>query len=157
MPAMESLLGEVRGFLDGLKRELPELFPLRPPAVRPPAARPRPALPPERGALEALFRARAAHWAAALGVGFGRVRVGDQRTLWGSCSRKGDLSFNWRLTLAPPEVLDYVVIHELAHRLEMNHSKRFWAHVARACPEHRERRRWLRKNSEVLYAAERPA
>ncbi|MDE2489197.1 MAG: M48 family metallopeptidase, partial [Elusimicrobia bacterium] len=103
-----------------------------------------------------LITARAAHWAAAMGATYGRVRVKDQRTLWGSCTPRGDLNFNWRLTLAPSEVLDYVVIHELAHRFEMNHSRRFWAVVARHCPEHRTRRRWLRKNGEALYRAPRP-
>ena len=77
---------------------------------------------------------------------FGRVRVKEQRSLWGSCSRDGNLNFNRRLTLAPFEVLDYVVVHELAHRHEMNHSRRFWAHVERHVPDHRVHRRWLRKN-----------
>jgi hypothetical protein len=86
-----------------------------------------------------------------MGVKFGRIRVKNQRTLWGSCTPDGNLNFNWRLTLAPPEVLDYVVIHELAHRAEMNHSPRFWAIVERHCPEQKERRRWLRKNGQRLF------
>ncbi len=88
---------------------------------------------------------------------FGRVNVKDQRSLWGSCSRAGNLNFNWRLTLAPPEVLHYVVVHELSHRLEMNHSRRFWAHVEKLCPDYRVHRRWLRKNAEALHRARRAA
>ena len=138
--AVMELLQEIRSFLSGLRREHPEVF-----------VPPKPLRPARAG--EAVFLERVAHFAPLLGVEFGRVRVKDQRTLWGSCTPAGDLNFNWRLTLAPPEVLDYVVIHELAHRLEMNHSRRFWAHVARLCPQWRERRRWLRENSERLYAS----
>ena len=100
----------------------------------------------------AVFAERVAHWSGAMGVKAGSVRVKDQRSLWGSCSREGNLNFNWRLVMAPPEVLDYLVIHELAHRLEMNHSHRFWGHVARFCPEHKARRRWLRDNARELHA-----
>lgn len=97
-----------------------------------------------------VFARRAAHWSAAMGVGYSRIRIRDQRTLWGSCSREGSLSFNWRLVMAPPEVLDYLVIHELAHLLEMNHSRRFWRHVSSWCPDYRGRRRWLREHSREL-------
>jgi len=150
-----SLVAEVRGFLDGLRRDWPELFRPKPRAVPPPAPAlaAAPAPPTAAGSPAALFHARASHWAPLVGVSFGRVRVKDQRSLWGSCTRRGDLNFNWRLTLAPPEVLDYVVVHELTHRLEMNHSRRFWEHVARVCPDHRVHRRWLRKNGEALYRA----
>jgi hypothetical protein len=145
-----SILGEIRSFLGGLRAELPELFA---PAARPP--RPAPERLPDAGEHAALFRARAEFWAAELGVTFGAVRVKDQRTLWGSCSPDGNLNFNWRLTLAPPDTLDYVVIHELAHRVEMNHSRAFWAVVERACPDHRRHRRWLRENGAALYRARR--
>jgi hypothetical protein len=153
-----TLVAEVRGFLADLRRDWPELFRPKPRPAPPPA--PAPVAPPvfsapPEGSPASHFHARAAHWAPQLGVTFGRVRVKDQRSLWGSCTPNGDLNFNWRLSLAPPEVLDYVVIHELAHRLEMNHSRRFWAHVARLCPEHRVHRRWLRKNGEALYRARR--
>ena len=156
--ACAGLLEEVRGFIADLGREWPEIFRPRPrPVAPPPAPAPAPAfdLAPSPDGAQAHFHSRAAHWAAQLGVSFGRVRVKDQRTLWASCTRAGDLNFNWRLTLAPPAVLDYVVIHELAHRLEMNHSRRFWTHVARLCPDHRLHRRWLRKNTEALYRAPR--
>lgn len=150
------IVAEVREFLAGLAAELPDLFLARRPAPPPPPPAPLPVPPAPEGGFVAVFHARAAHFAPQLGVTFGKVRVKDQKTLWGSCAPSGDLNFNWRLTLAPPEVLDYVVIHELAHRLEMNHSPRFWKHVAALCPEHRERRRWLRKNSQALFSA-RPA
>jgi alpha-glucosidase len=162
-PAVPGLLDEVRGFLADLRREWPEIFQARPrlsaaPAAPRPAARPaRPAPPPPPGTEAALFHERASHWAPRLGVTFGRVRVKDQRSLWGSCSRDGNLNFSWRLTLAPPEVLDYVVVHELAHRLEMNHSRRFWAHVEKHVPDHKAHRKWLRKNGEALYRARRAA
>jgi hypothetical protein len=153
------LLDEVRGFLSDLKRDWPDLF--RPKARPAPPAPVFPSEPafvpaPPQDSPMARFHARASYWAPLLGVTFGRVRVKDQRSLWGSCSPNGDLNFNWRLTLAPPEILDYVVVHELAHRLEMNHSPRFWAHVARVCPEHKARRRWLRKNGRALQDAPFP-
>ena len=135
MTAVTSIIEEVRGFLTDLRHDWPDLFHPRLPPAPPP--------PPE-GSLEALFHARASHWAPLLGVEFGRVRVKGQRSLWGSCTRRGDLNFNRRLLDAPREVLDYVVIHELAHRLEMNHSRRFWALVAQRCPSYRAWITWLR-------------
>jgi hypothetical protein len=147
------LLDEVRGFLSDLRRDWPDLFrpkprPAPPRRVEMPDFAP-PAAPPSASPA-AHFHARASHWAPLLGVTFGLVRVKDQRSLWGSCTPDGNLNFNWRLTLAPPEVLDYVVIHELAHRLEMNHSPRFWAHVEKLCPDHKVHRRWLRRNGREL-------
>ena len=164
IPAAGGLLDEVRGFLSDLRRDWPEIFQTRPrlpapptvaPAAPPPEARP--VRPPKPGTDAAHFHARASHWAPQLGVTFGRVSVKDQKSLWGSCSRAGNLNFSWRLTLAPAEVLDYVVIHELAHRIEMNHSRRFWSHVARICPDYKVHRKWLRKNGEALYKARRAA
>ncbi len=96
------------------------------------------------------FSERAAHWAGLMGVGFSGIRIKDQRSLWGSCSRAGKLNFNWRLVMAPPEVLDYLVIHELAHLLEMNHSRRFWACVCVWCPGHKAFRKWLREHGQEL-------
>jgi len=107
------------------------------------------------GDLVVLFRARAEFWAPFLGVSFNRVSVKDQRTLWGSCTREGNLNFSWRLALAPDPVLDYLIVHELAHRAQMNHSRRFWGVVERVCPHHRSHRRWLRKNAAALHAAKR--
>jgi hypothetical protein len=91
-----------------------------------------------------------------IGVTFGRIRIADQRTLWGSCSPRGTLSFNWRLVLAPFEVLDYVVVHELCHLRVPNHSKRFWTLVEKHRPQWREQRDWLRQNGPELLAF-RPA
>jgi predicted metal-dependent hydrolase len=85
-----------------------------------------------------------------MGLRYGRVRVRDQSTRWGSCASTTNLAFNWRLVLAPPAVLDYVVVHELAHLVEMNHGPAFWALVARHCPDWRQSRRWLRSNHELL-------
>jgi len=78
------------------------------------------------------------------------VCVRNQRTRWGSCSRRGTLSFNWRLVLLPPFVMDYLIVHELAHLREMNHSARFWALVGRMDPAFREAERWLRANGRTL-------
>ena len=135
------LLDEVRDFLQGLRGELPELFDV-PRAERPDEA-------------QALIEARVAYFAPLMGVRPNRVFVKDQRTRWGSCSAQGNLNFNWRLTLAPREVLDYVVVHELAHLVEMNHGKAFWRLVSRWCPDHKAQRRWLRRNAETLWQATR--
>ncbi len=93
---------------------------------------------------------RAAYYAPVLGVTYGKITIRDQKTRWGSCSEKGNLNFTWKLILAPPEVLDYVVVHELCHRLEMNHSRRFWEHVARVLPDYETRRAWLKENGWML-------
>src|SRR5919106_1313373 len=108
-----------------------------------------------QGARE-LVSALAEEEAARLGVAYERIRIGGQRTLWGSCSSRGTLSFNWRLVLAPPEVLDYVVVHELCHLRVPNHSRRFWALVERHRPHWREQRTWLREHGAELLAF-RPA
>ena len=73
-----------------------------------------------------------------------------QRTRWGSCSSSGNLNFNCLLALVPPAVLDYVVVHELCHRLEMNHSPRFWQEVGRVMPDYEEHKKWLRENGAEL-------
>ena len=91
-----------------------------------------------------------------LEVSYGRIAIRDQRTRWGSCSPKGTLSFNWRLALAPLEVLDYVVVHELCHLRESNHSPRFWRLVTERRPGWREQRAWLREHGAELLAF-RPA
>jgi predicted metal-dependent hydrolase len=89
--------------------------------------------------------------ATEMGITYGRVAIRDQKTRWGSCSRAGNLNFNWRLVLAPPAVLDYVVVHELAHRVELNHSARFWRVVARYCPAMNAHRTWLRTHGATLH------
>ena len=93
---------------------------------------------------------RAAYYAKRIGVDYGRITIRHQKTRWGSCSAKGNLNFNCLLMLSPPEVLDYVVVHELCHRKEMNHSKRFWAEVEKAYPEYKAARLWLKRNGQRL-------
>ncbi|HEX3801803.1 MAG TPA: SprT family zinc-dependent metalloprotease [Solirubrobacteraceae bacterium] len=87
---------------------------------------------------------------ATAGLSYTRLTIRDQRTRWGSCSRSGALSFNWRLLLAPEAVLDYVIWHEVCHLAVMDHSPRFWALVARYCPDHREQAAWLKRNPGTL-------
>lgn len=85
-----------------------------------------------------------------LNVSFNRVFIKDQKTRWGSCSHKKNLNFNWRLVMAPLPVLDYVVVHELIHLIEPNHSKKFWSLVEKACPDYRDHRAWLKKYGKTL-------
>jgi predicted metal-dependent hydrolase len=99
-----------------------------------------------------LISALAEEEAERLGLGYRRIRIGDQRTVWGSCSSAGTLSFNWRLVLAPLEVLDYVVVHELCHLRVPNHSKSFWTLVEASRPGWRQQREWLRDRGPELLA-----
>ena len=89
---------------------------------------------------------RVAYYAEKLGVSYGKITLRQQKTRWGSCAANGKLNFNWLLILAPPEVLDYVVVHELCHRMEMNHSQAFWKEVEKILPDYRERQKWLKDN-----------
>ena len=98
------------------------------------------------------FPKRVAYFADALGVNYGRIAIRTQKTKWGSCSSKGNLNFNVLLMLAPPVVLDYIVVHELCHRKHLNHSAAFWAEVERIMPDYRERERWLKENGNQLMA-----
>lgn len=93
--------------------------------------------------------------AASMGVTFGRVTIRCQQTRWGSCSSRGNLNFNCLLMLAPEGVLDYVVVHELAHRKQMNHSALFWQEVARECPDYKESLRWLKDRGGALLSRAR--
>lgn len=86
-----------------------------------------------------------------LGRTVGKITLRDTRSRWGSCSSRGDLMFSWRLAMAPPEVLDYVAAHEVAHLVEMNHSAAYWAVVDRICPGYAEPRHWLRQNGQLLH------
>ena len=98
------------------------------------------------------FAARARVLAARLGKSIGRVGVRDPKSRWGSCSSKGALSFSWRLVFAPEAVIDYVVAHEVAHLVEMNHSPRFWRVVAGLVPDSAAPRAWLKRHRLELLA-----
>jgi predicted metal-dependent hydrolase len=89
-------------------------------------------------------------WSNTMQIHYQSFRIRGQKTRWGSCSRKGNLSFNWKLVKTPEGVIDYVVIHELAHLKEMNHSPKFWKLVAKYCPDYKIYRRWLRNRDELL-------
>lgn len=101
-------------------------------------------------AAKAYFPKRVSYFLPLTGGSFGRISIRGQKTRWGSCSAKGTLSFNWRLMLAPPAVLDYVVVHELCHLTHMDHSKDFWALVERVCPDYRTHRKWLKEHGHEL-------
>ncbi|MFN4023451.1 MAG: M48 family metallopeptidase [Hyphomonas sp.] len=88
-----------------------------------------------------------------LGVEYKGISVKDTRSRWGSCTFDGQLSFSWRLVMAPPAVLDYVAAHECAHLIEMNHSNKFWALVGKCCPDWKRQRAWLRVHGAELQAA----
>ena len=93
---------------------------------------------------------KVAYYARIMGVKYGQISIRRQKTRWGSCSREGNLNFNCLLVMAPEAVLDYVVVHELSHRLEMNHSERFYSHVLRVCPEYRKWNKWLKDNGNEI-------
>ena len=95
---------------------------------------------------------RVAFFAPSVGVTYGRITIRSQHTRWGSCSAKGNLNFNCLLMLTPPEILDYVVVHELCHRKELNHSARFWAEVERVMPNYRDHRKWLKEQGRAIIA-----
>lgn len=97
-----------------------------------------------------LISQRAAYFAPLVGVSYGRITIRAQRTRWGSCSSQGNLNFNCLLVLAPPEVLDYVVVHELCHRKQLNHSPAFWNEVAKVLPNYQVHRNWLKTEGSAL-------
>ena len=96
---------------------------------------------------------RVAFYAPKVGVSYGRIAIRAQKTRFGSCSTKGNLNFNCVLMRMPPEIVDYVVVHELCHRKEMNHSHAFWAEVEKVLPEYRKARKWLKENGRFYIAA----
>ncbi len=87
------------------------------------------------------------HFAKVIGVYPKSITIKNYKSRWGACSIEGNIFYNWRLILTPIAIIDYVVVHELCHMLEHNHSKRYWQHVMRYLPDHKERRKWLRENA----------
>jgi predicted metal-dependent hydrolase len=160
----ERLLDEHRGWLERQLARPPEPFVLglqRDDAVwlgglpRPlPAARPLERW--YRGEARTRIRAALAEEAARLGVTYRSLAIRDQRTRWASCSTSGTLSFSWRLVLAPADVLAYVVVHELCHRLRHDHSRAFWSLVSAARPSFRREREWLARHGRELLAYRPP-
>ena len=90
------------------------------------------------------------HYAGLINVQYGRITIRNQKTRWGSCSSKGNLNFDCLLMLAPDEVVDYVVIHELCHLIEMNHSKAFWKQVELMMPDYKKHRKWLKDHGNEI-------
>lgn len=129
--------------------------------VIPLGAQVQPATPEIRRAVESHLRtlagrelpARVQFIAGPLKCGVARVSVRNQRTRWGSCSRRGTVSLNWRLIQVPEFVRDYIIIHELMHLREMNHSVRYWKHVEAACPDYRAAEAWLKSHPGLLSSA----
>ncbi|WP_297575210.1 M48 family metallopeptidase [uncultured Deefgea sp.] len=98
------------------------------------------------------FAGRLAFWSASMALQPRKWLLSSAKTRWGSCTAAGDIRLNWRLMQAPASVIDYVVIHELAHLAQMNHSARFWAIVAKACPNWKTERAWLKQHGAALLA-----
>ncbi len=103
-----------------------------------------------------IFTKKTAHYASVLRVTYGRISIREQKTRWGSCSSAGNLNYNWRLIFAPEEVVDYIVIHELAHRIEMNHSPAFYQVVASVMPDYKKQQTWLKEHGTSLYYCSHP-
>ncbi|MDW8802230.1 SprT family zinc-dependent metalloprotease [Clostridium sp. A1-XYC3] len=97
-----------------------------------------------------IFLERTIAYKDIIGVYPKRITVKDQKTVWGSCSSKGNLNYNYRLLMAPIEIIDYVVVHELCHLRHMNHSKQYWGVVQSVLPDYEERRQWLKVNGNKL-------
>lgn len=93
---------------------------------------------------------RVSYYAKQIGITYGKITIRNQKTRWGSCSSKGNLNFNCLLMLTPDKVRDYVVIHELCHLKQMNHSKMFWAEVEKVMPDYKVYRQWLSRNGNML-------
>lgn len=96
------------------------------------------------------YKERVERYRKKLGVTYNKIYIRDQKTRWGSCSNKGNLNFNWRLIMASPSILDYIVVHELAHLVHANHGDDFWKLVESVIPDYREKREWLRVNGYKL-------
>lgn len=104
-----------------------------------------------RTAAKDIFAMRVQYYEQIMKIHHQKIVIRDQKTRWGSCSTSGTLSFNWRLILAPPEILDYVVVHELSHFKYMDHSPQFWASVEAILPDYKLRRDWLKEHGRELH------
>lgn len=100
---------------------------------------------------EAIITEKAEKFAEQIGVTYEQLRIKDQKSRWGSCSSNGNVNFSWRIIMAPEAICDYVIIHELCHRLYMNHSHEFWGCVHKYCPDYWKHRKWLKENGQTLY------
>jgi len=98
----------------------------------------------------ARLRACLDKWSPTIGRSYGRVTVREQKTRWGSCSSKQNLNFNWKLIMAPPQALEYVVIHELCHLIYFNHSQQFWNEVGKRMPDYEIWKKWLKQHGKEL-------
>ena len=96
------------------------------------------------------FRERAEFFASAHNLEFTRIKINSASSRWGSCSVRKTLNFSWRLLMTPPDVIDYVIVHELAHLKELNHSRRFWLEVEAMLPDYRNAKTWLRDNGRMF-------
>lgn len=108
----------------------------------------------ERGYKEkafSIFHERCRLYSVRIGVSYKNLALSNAKGRWGSCSAMGRLRLNWRLVMAPLEVIDYVIVHELAHLKELNHSQRFWAVVETALPSYRREKKWLKENALLLH------
>ncbi|KPU43042.1 hypothetical protein OXPF_32920 [Oxobacter pfennigii] len=99
-----------------------------------------------------LIEQRVSYYSSIMGLSYNKVTIKDQKTRWGSCSKKGNLNFNYRLIMAPDEVADYVVIHELCHLKHLNHSEKFWNMVRMYMPDYEQSKKWLKDNGANLFA-----
>jgi len=99
---------------------------------------------------ERVFQERLDYFVRIMGLKYNRLTIREQKTRWGSCSSKGNINLNWRIILAPEKVVDYLVVHELAHLRYMNHSQEFWCFVANYMPEYKVWKKWLKDNTSIL-------
>ncbi len=103
-----------------------------------------------------IFTRKTAYYASIMGVTYGRISIREQKTCWGTCSSDGNLSYNWRIILAPENVVDYIVVHELAHRKVHNHTPEFYRVVETVLPDYKKEQKWLKENGAILNTAVKP-
>ncbi len=111
-------------------------------------AKPRPEIDKDKAA--SVIKERLDHFSSKMGLSYDLFRLSGARKRWGTCSRRADIRINWRLAYAQEDILDYVIVHELSHIKEKNHSRNFWALVAQILPDHKARRRWLKDHGHLL-------